>query len=46
MRKLIALAVIAGVLLVAAFFIGFVAGTTVSPLQQPAAIVLGVNDGA
>lgn len=46
MRKLIALAVIAGVLLVGAFFVGYVVGTTVSPLQQPAAIVLGVTDGA
>ncbi len=35
MAKLIGLVIIAGVLLVGAFFIGYVVGTTVSPLQQP-----------
>ncbi|MGO1920850.1 MAG: hypothetical protein ACTH07_05725 [Microbacterium sp.] len=35
MYKLIGLVIIASVLLVGAFFVGCVVGTTVSPLQQP-----------
>ena len=47
MGKFIGLLVVTGVLLVAAFFLGYVVGTTVSPLQQPVetsaqAAVIGV----
>lgn len=48
MYKLLGVLIVAGVLLIGAFFLGYVVGTTVSPLQQPvestapAAAALGV----